>query len=114
MELDKFTQKAQQALVQSQQLASDLHHQNIEPAHLLLALLQQEQGVVPAVVTKVAGSPIALREEVQQELDNRSKVFGATGQPASPVKLRRLSAQQIGTPKGWATNISRRNTSYWD
>ena len=80
MELDKFTQKAQQALVQSQQLASDLHHQNIEPAHLLLALLQQEQGVVPAVVTKVAGSPIALREEVQQELDNRSKVFGATGQ----------------------------------
>ena len=47
MELDKFTQKAQQALVQSQQLASDLNHQNIEPAHLLLALLQQDQGVVP-------------------------------------------------------------------
>jgi len=81
MDLDKFTQKAQQALIQSQQLASDLNHQTIEPAHLLLALLNQDQGVVPAIVTKVSGSPIALREEVQNELDNKPKVFGgSTGQ----------------------------------
>ena len=101
MELDKFTQKAQQALVQSQQLASDLHHQNIEPAHLLLALLQQEQGVVPAVVTKVAGSPIALREEVQQELDNRSKVFGATGQPG----LSRQASEVVNAAERYAKGM---------
>ena len=71
MNLDKFTQKAQEALLQSQQLASDLHHQQIEPAHLLLALLKQDQGVVPAIVTKVAGSPIALREAIQKELDDQ-------------------------------------------
>ncbi len=82
MELDKFTQKAQEALLQAQQLASSLNHQQIEPAHLLLALLNQEQGVVPAIVTKVAGSPVALREEVQKELDDRPKVFGDnSGQP---------------------------------
>jgi len=81
MDLNKFTQKAQQALIQSQQLASDLNHQTIEPAHLLLALLNQDQGVVPAIVTKVSGSPIALREEVQNELDNKPKVYGGnTGQ----------------------------------
>ncbi|MDF1520375.1 MAG: ATP-dependent chaperone ClpB [Brevefilum sp.] len=81
MDLNKFTQKAQQALIQSQQLASELNHQTIEPAHLLLALLNQDQGVVPAIVTKVSGSPIALREEVQNELDNKPKVFGGnTGQ----------------------------------
>ena len=55
MNLDKYTQKAQEAIFQAQQLARDLNHQNIEPAHLLLALLQQEEGVVPAVVTKIAG-----------------------------------------------------------
>ncbi len=82
MDLNKFTQKAQQALIQSQQLASDLNHQTIEPAHLLLALLNQDQGVVPAIVTKVAGSPAALREEVKNELDNKPKVFGSgAGQP---------------------------------
>ncbi len=81
MDLNKFTQKAQQALIQSQQLASDLNHQTIEPAHLLLALLNQDQGVVPAIVTKVSGSPIALREEVENELDNKPKVYGGnTGQ----------------------------------
>jgi len=82
MDLNKFTEKAQQAIIQSQQLASDLNHQTIEPSHLLLALLNQDQGVVPAIVTKVAGSPIALREEVQNELDNKPKIFGGnTGQP---------------------------------
>ncbi|KUK97371.1 MAG: Chaperone ClpB, partial [Anaerolineaceae bacterium 46_22] len=86
MDLDKFTQKAQQALIQSQQLASDLNHQTIAPAHLLLALLNQDQGVVPAIVTKVSGSPIALREEVQNELDNKPKVLGGNSGQAGMSK----------------------------
>ena len=61
MKLDKFTQKSQEAIIDAQHLAGDLNHQAIEPAHLLLALLQQEDGVVPALVTKVAGSVLALR-----------------------------------------------------
>ena len=82
MDLNKFTQKAQGALIASQHLASNLNHQTIEPAHLLLALLQQDQGVVPAIVTKVAGSPAALIEEIQNELDNKPKVYGGgAGQP---------------------------------
>jgi ATP-dependent Clp protease ATP-binding subunit ClpB len=82
MDLNTYTQKAQQAIIQAQSLAADLNHQTIEPAHLLLALLKQDQGVVPAIVTKVAGSPLALREELQADLQNRPKVYGAdTGQP---------------------------------
>ena len=57
MNLDKYTQKSQEAILAAQRLAQDLNHQAIEPTHLLLALLQQDQGVVPAIVTKVAGSP---------------------------------------------------------
>ncbi len=103
MDLEKFTQKAQQALIQSQQLAANLNHQSIEPAHLLLALLQQEQGVVPAIVTKVAGSATALREEVQEELDQRSKVYGAnTGQPG----LARATSQIIDAAERFAKGMS--------
>jgi ATP-dependent Clp protease ATP-binding subunit ClpB len=77
MNLEKFTQKSQEAIFQAQQIAQDYHHQAIEPAHLLLALLRQDQGVVSAIVTKVAGSTLALREELQNDLDQRPKVTGA-------------------------------------
>ena len=82
MDLDRYTQKAQEAIFQAQQLAMGLHHQAIEPAHLLLALLQQEEGVVPAVVTKVAGSIQGLRDELRSDLENQPKVYGAETQQA--------------------------------
>ena len=102
MDLNKFTQKAQSAIIQSQQLAADLHHQTIEPAHLLFALLQQDQGVVPAIVTKVAGSPLALKEEVQKELDEKSKIFGAGGQPG----LSQQTSQVLNAAERFAKGMS--------
>lgn len=103
MDLNKYTQKAQQAIIQSQQLAADLQHQTIEPAHLLLALLNQDQGVVPAIVTKVAGSPTALREEIQKDLDNRPKVYGSgTGQPG----LSQQTTQVASTAERFAKGMS--------
>ena len=78
MNLDKFTQKSQEAILAAQHLAQDFQHQSIEPAHLLLALLQQDQGVVPALVTNIAGSTGALLSEVNSELGKRPRVSGAT------------------------------------
>ena len=80
MNLDRYTQKSQEAILNAQRLAQELNHQAIELLHLLAALLRQEDGVVPAIVTKVAGSVIALREEVAQELDRHPKVYGAAGE----------------------------------
>jgi len=77
MNLEKYTKKSQEAILAAQRLAQDNNHQSIEPVHMLLALLQQEQGVVPAIVTKVSGSPLALREELKKELDQRSKISGS-------------------------------------
>jgi len=91
MNLEKFTQKSQEAVLSAQRIAEEMNHQAIEPAHLLLALLNQDQGVVPALVTKVAGSAVALREDVQQDLEKRSKVYGSSSaqvglsRPASEV-----------------------------
>ncbi len=80
MNLEKYTQKSQEALLSAQRLAEEFHHQTIDPAHLLLALVRQEDGVVPALVTRVAGSVLALREELQKELENRPRVYGGSTQ----------------------------------
>ncbi len=77
MKLDKFTQKSQEAIFQAQEIARDYNHQSIEPTHLLLALIRQDQGIVPAIVTQVAGSVQALRDELQNELARRPKIQGA-------------------------------------
>ncbi len=77
MDLNKYTQKSQEAILNAQQIAQDYNHQSIEPAHLLLALLRQDDGVVPAIVGKVAGSVQSLRNELTQELERRPKIHGS-------------------------------------
>ncbi|MDR3577756.1 MAG: ATP-dependent chaperone ClpB [Anaerolineaceae bacterium] len=101
MNLDKYTQKAQEAVLQAQQIAQEYSHQNIEPAHLLLALLRQEDGVVPALVTKIAGSPAALRQEVQQDLENRPKIYGANME----VGLSRPAADVLSAAERYAKGM---------
>jgi len=78
MNLEKFTQKSQEAILAAQQVAQEYHHQAIEPIHLELALIRQEGGVVPAIVTKVAGSTLALRNELETELAKRPKIHGTS------------------------------------
>lgn len=103
MDLNKYTQKAQEALIQAQSLAAELNHQNIEPAHLLLALLQQTDGVVPAIVTKIAGSPLALREDLSNDLEKHPKVYGGgTGQPG----LTRAASEVTGAAERYAKGMS--------
>jgi ATP-dependent Clp protease ATP-binding subunit ClpB len=101
MNMEKYTQKSQEALLDAQRIAQELNHQAIEPAHLLLALLRQDEGVVPALVTKVAGSPAALRDEIQQELDRRPKVYGG----ASQVGISRPAADALEAAERYAKGM---------
>jgi ATP-dependent Clp protease ATP-binding subunit ClpB len=78
MNLDKYTQKSQEALLAAQHLAQEYQHQVIEPIHLLLALVQQEDGIVQAVLTKVSGGTQAIRKELSNELEKRPKIQGAS------------------------------------
>lgn len=78
MDLNRYTQKSQEAILSAQNIAREMNHQSIEPTHILLALLRQEEGVVPAIVTKVAGSVVAIREEVALELEKHPKMYGTS------------------------------------
>src|SRR5271157_2343511 len=77
MNLEKYTQKSQEALLASQHLAQDYQHQVVEPIHLLLALVQQQDGIVRAIITKVSGGTQAIEEELGIELDKWPKIQGA-------------------------------------
>ncbi len=77
MNFDKYTEKAQDAVNQSQQTALEYGHQTIEPPHLLLALIRQDQGVVPQLVTRISGSTEGLTSAVEKELENIPHVSGS-------------------------------------
>jgi hypothetical protein len=58
----------------------------IDPAHLLLEPLRQEEGAGPALVTKVAGSPATLSDEIEQELNKHPRVGGGEAQVESRAR----------------------------
>ena len=80
MRFDKYTQKAQAAVVEAQGQAEQYHHATVDPEHLLLALLQQEGGVVPAVINRIGVDPALLEHSVEQALASKSRAAGAAMQ----------------------------------
>ena len=81
---DKLTVKAQEAVQVAQGLADREGHQQIEPEHLLLALVEQADGVVGALLAKLGARPEAIRRDVQAEIRRLPKVSGTTGQYMGP------------------------------
>src|SRR5947207_12372093 len=81
MDLNKFTEKAQQALAGSQKLAARLNHQQIDVEHVLLSLLDQDRGLAPAILQKAGVSVDALTIKLQRELEKLPKVTGPSGAP---------------------------------
>jgi ATP-dependent Clp protease ATP-binding subunit ClpB len=90
MDLNRYTEKAQEALGQAQRLASEYNHSQIEPEHLLLALLTQSEGVVPQVLSKLQIAPQALQRELEEELQRRPKVYGSATQVGIGVALQNV------------------------
>jgi ATP-dependent Clp protease ATP-binding subunit ClpB len=93
MDLNRYTQKAQESMLAAQGLAQEYHHSQIEPVHLLLALLQQSDGVVPQIAQRVGASPGLLINELEAELNRRPKAYGATAQVGLSRRLADLAAE---------------------
>ena len=67
MNLNNFTNKAQEAIVAAQNLAQEYNHQEIAPLHILLALMQQDDGIVPQVIAKIGTRPQTLIADLEQQ-----------------------------------------------
>jgi ATP-dependent Clp protease ATP-binding subunit ClpB len=68
MDLNKLTEKAQEAIVAAQREAEQRHNTQVEPEHLLSALVKQENGVVPAVLDKIGVSPTQVNQRLETML----------------------------------------------
>ena len=77
MRFDKFTLKAQEVIQASQQLAERFGHQQIEPEHLVMAILEQRDGVVPPLLGKIGANQNQLIRSFQSALEKLPKVSGA-------------------------------------
>jgi ATP-dependent Clp protease ATP-binding subunit ClpB len=90
MRFDKFTEKAQEALLGAQALAREYQHSEVETEHLLLALLRQTDGVPVAALTRAGADAASLRTAVEQALAKAPKVYGGgTDEPSIGASLRR-------------------------
>ena len=91
MNINKYTEKAQEAILAAQQLADREGHAEILPEHLLLTLLEQKEGVVPEIVRKMNPDPAGLASAVRAELNRLPRAHGGS-QVGFSARLRQVLA----------------------
>ena len=92
MQFDKFTLKAQEALQACSKVAERFGNQQVEPVHLLLALLEQTEGVVPAILQKLGAAAGNIRQAAEKAAEALPKVSGSTEHYLSPALKQVLDA----------------------
>ncbi len=103
MDLNRFTEKSQDALRSAQALATRRNHQGVDVEHLLAALLEEREGLAAALLAAAGIAPSAVRERVEQELNRIPHVSGPgveTQQVYITQRLARLLTQAEDEAKG--------------
>ncbi len=90
---DKFTVKAQEAVQRAGQFASEHGNPELRPIHLLAALLEDPEGIVPPVLEKIGIGPQAVLSEVYKELEKLPKVSGEASQATFSNEVNKLLEQ---------------------
>ncbi len=85
MNAEKFTQKSLEALKSAQAEATRRRHQAVDTPHLLFALLEQEQGLVPRLLEKAGIQPAIAKARTAELLDRIPSVSGAAGAEADKI-----------------------------
>src|SRR5215510_4672493 len=84
MRLDKFTLKAQEAVLEAQHRAAEFGNQQVEADHLLLALIDQDEGLVKPILQRHGVNLVPFREALVRDIEKFPKVSGGTGEYLSP------------------------------
>ena len=87
MDINKYTEKAQEAVLAAQQLAEGMSHAQIEPEHLLVALVEQRDGIVPEVLRKMSANPADVARAARDLLTKIPSAYGGS-QPALSPRLK--------------------------
>ncbi len=87
---DKLTVKAQEAVQRGNELASEHGNPELLPVHLLAALIEDKEGIVPPVLEKIGIGPQGALSDMYSEIEKLPKVSGAAAQPAMSTQLNQL------------------------
>jgi ATP-dependent Clp protease ATP-binding subunit ClpB len=91
MDINRFTEKLQEAIRAAQSKAGRYSHQQVDVEHLLLSLLEQEGGLAASILTRAGVDVDALKTSLEQELERLPKVSGPTGPPDQTYVTSRLN-----------------------
>jgi len=91
MNINKYTEKAQEAIIGAQQLADRTGHPEITPEHLLVTLVEQREGIVPEMVRKMNADPAVIAGGARDELNKLPRAQGGS-QPGLSARLRQVTA----------------------
>jgi ATP-dependent Clp protease ATP-binding subunit ClpB len=94
MQLDKLTQKSQEALQDAQRIAREHSHQEMDGEHLLLALLGQAESLMPELLARIGVPPATLQPDLEKELARRHKIQGGNDPYAGRDLQKALDAAQ--------------------
>ena len=89
MKVERFTDKAREAIQEAAKAAREHNQSQIEPEHLLDALLAQESGVVQQIIQKADGNILAAKKTIENEIDRMPRVYGGSDPSISP-RLRKV------------------------
>jgi ATP-dependent Clp protease ATP-binding subunit ClpB len=90
MNIQKYTEKAQEAIAAAQAMADREGHPEITPEHLLLAVVEQQGGIVPEILRKLNADPALVASEIRGELGRNPAVHGGS-QPALSARFRQIT-----------------------
>ncbi len=90
--MNRLTQKSQEALHDAQTKALRFGHTEVDGEHLLLALLDQPDGLAPRLLAQAGADPEKLRAELEAELGRRPRVTGPGAAPGQVYLTQRLAA----------------------
>jgi ATP-dependent Clp protease ATP-binding subunit ClpB len=87
MNLNKYTEKAQEAIVGAQNLATEQNHSEVTPEHLLVALVEQEGGIVPSILRKMNIDPAKVQAEARALFKGMPQAYGGDLRLSPRMKL---------------------------
>ncbi len=90
MTADKLTRRMREALEAAQAIALRRHHQEVDGEHLLLALLEQEEGLAPRLLERAGLSAPTVKARLEEELDRRPRVTGGSTEAGKLYVTQRL------------------------
>jgi ATP-dependent Clp protease ATP-binding subunit ClpB len=97
MNLNKLTEKAQEAVISAQNIATEQSHAEVTPEHLLATLVEQQGGIVPSILRKLNLDPARVTADTRSLLENIPKAYGADTRLSPRMKLIFDSAQAEAT-----------------